>query len=161
MTSNQSTPLALPEASPGRRRRSPRRGEFLFVLLGVGLLAGCGETRSDMFHVTGDVSFAGKPVASGYVLLKPDAKAGNDGLQAYVKLNAGRFDTSDRGKGVTGGAYVATVHGFEAPPESGPPRRLFAPYTLRMSLDREAPDVVIEVPASQGEANLPPPAETT
>lgn len=148
----------------GRAVRSAVDRRVGFALLTVGsivALTGCGQTRSDMFHVTGDVSFDGAPVSAGYMLLRPDAKAGNDGLQAYVEIEEGRFDTAHRGKGVTGGPYVATVHGFDGAAEAGAPRRLFAPYTTNVTIERDTPEVDIEVPSSHGEGRLPPPPETT
>lgn len=127
-----------------------RSGGGALVVASAVLLAGCGygDARPDMFPVTGTISYGGKPVPAGYVMLKPDGSVGNDGLQAYAEISDGRFDTSDRGKGVTGGAYEITVHGFHKPEGKTPPAPLFNPYTRKLDISPETDVIELEVPVS-------------
>jgi len=101
--------------------------------------------------------FNGQPVPAGYILLDPDIQAGNDGLQGYAEIENGHFDTITSSKGVTGGLYVARIHGFETDAE---PKRLFEEFKKRVELTETANVLDIEVPSSvgttTGEPLLPP-----
>ncbi len=89
----------------------------MLLMLGTGLALtamGCGSGERTVHHVSGTVTFDGRPVPAGFVVFDPDVSAGNDGTQGFAKIEDGRFDTARGGRGVTGGAYVVKVHGNAA-----------------------------------------------
>lgn len=134
-----------------------RSGLALISLTAAGCGGGFG--RDDMFPVAGEVTHNGSPVPAGYVLLKPDDTVGQDGTQAYAEIVDGRFDTADRDKGVSGGKYVITVHGFTKQDGGSLPRPLFEPHSEQIVItDRDAM-VTVDVPASRGRSRPLAPVE--
>jgi hypothetical protein len=127
------------------------------VVVALVMQVGCESSRTDEFHLSGRVTFDGAPVPSGYILFNPDLRAGTDGLQGYTEIENGRYDTSVSQKGVSGGHYVAQIHGFVMDPH---PKRLFQPYDQRVELSGSSNTVDFEVPVSAGVMDaqpLPPP----
>lgn len=90
------------------------RGLALAVVLGLSA-AGCGGGASDGgdVHVSGSITFDGKPIPAGKVYFSPDNSKGNSGPSGYADIKDGKFDTSDGGRPTAGGATVVRIEGFD------------------------------------------------
>lgn len=75
------------------------------------VLVGC-ETKADRFDLSGNVTYGGKPVPAGYLVIKPDVAAGNKGPGAAATINDGRYQTR-AGRGTIGGPHIVTIVGFD------------------------------------------------
>jgi hypothetical protein len=128
-------------------RYGPVRRAALSLAAGC-LLAGCiGGNRES--HVTGTVTFDGKPVPAGKVYFTPDASKGRDGPQGYADIKDGAFDTRQGGKNPVSGPMVVRVEGFEKGKEEGLfGKPLFAAYEIRLELPDGPSEQKLEVPAS-------------
>jgi hypothetical protein len=86
-----------------------------FGLLAGALLLGCANNNEQQrFRVSGSVTFDGKPIPYGEVLITPDAAKKNSGAQAIAQIRDGRYDTSTAGgKGYGGGPAIIRVTGFD------------------------------------------------
>lgn len=86
----------------------------VFGLLVLGALSGCGEGEQKRFRVSGKVTFDGKSIPYGDVLITPDGAKKNSGPQGIANIREGKFDTSaSGGKGYGGGPAVIRVTGFD------------------------------------------------
>ena len=80
--------------------RTTTRLMAVFSLAGVLTLAMCGGSESaNTVHVSGTVTFAGKPLPIGMIVFEPDASKGNRGLQGHADIRDGKFDTRVSKKG--------------------------------------------------------------
>jgi hypothetical protein len=121
------------------------------VVAAAVLAAGCGsESGSGEYHVSGSVTFDGRPVPAGKIIFTPDAAAKNSGPQGFADIRDGRFDTSAGGQGVVGGPHEVEIQGFDSTPapDSPPPKPLFNAYTTKTDLPRENAQQDYAVPAS-------------
>lgn len=82
---------------------------FLTVALVVLSLTGCGRREG---HLTGTVTYRGKPVQTGEMLLMPDQNRGNFGPAVMVEIKNGSFRTPSS-RGHWGGPYLATISIFK------------------------------------------------
>jgi hypothetical protein len=82
---------------------------FFFGVLLFVALAGCGGEKA--YHVSGTVTFKGKPVPYGQIVFEPDPSAGNKGQPAYAKIKDGHYDTREGGQRTVGGRHVVMIHG--------------------------------------------------
>lgn len=129
-----------------------RTAWLLIATLTIGpIAAGCGSRRPPRYRVSGQVFFAGRPVAAGSVSFAPDR--GNTGPGAFALIMAGRYETS---LGVAGGPTIVTVTGYDGPrggednPEAGG-RLLFDGWQMSVDLPRSDTTLDIEVPAGGAE----------
>ena len=76
------------------------------VLIG---LVGCGKKEGQL---TGTVTFKGKPVESGEIILTPDESRGNRGPGVMVQIEHGTFSTPMQ-RGHWGGPYLARITCFK------------------------------------------------
>lgn len=88
---------------------------FCLAITAFSLGCGDGREKPQTFHVSGNVTFQGKPVPAGRIDFIPDASAGNSGVAGYAEIANGAYDTSRTGKGTTGGAQVAVISGAVSP----------------------------------------------
>ncbi len=122
----------------------------LVVLAGLiaALRTGCGGDK--VHHLSGTVSFQGKPVPAGHIVFEPDAGAGNSGSPAFAKIKDGRYDTRLEGQGTIGGPHTVQIHGRDGIPRgellNGLP--LFQDYSTTAELPSEEGTLDFEVPAS-------------
>ena len=136
---------------------------FAVLLLGFSSLAlasGCGQVASDgpdRFHVSGSVTFDGRPVPHGTIVFEPDVAAGNQGPQGYATIQDGKFDTRNEGKGVVGGQHKVRLDGLESLGTGASAKVLFENYQQSADLSRESATLEIQVPASA--ASTGPPVE--
>src|SRR5688572_12551212 len=90
------------------RRFAPGLLVCLFLLA----LCGCAQS-SGRFDLSGTVTFKGRPVPAGIIVINPDLSKGNDGPQGFAEIRDGRFDTRARDKGAPSGAVILVIDGFD------------------------------------------------
>lgn len=108
-------------------------------------LAGCGKTDRPL---SGTVTFKGKPVPSGEIMLTPDNSKGNFAPSVLVIIKDGTYETpSDRGH--WGGPYRARVSGYGPDPagREGTGKLLFYNYEVAFDLPEDTATFDIDVPA--------------
>jgi len=117
------------------------------------LLAGCGtEKASNVFSVSGNISYDGKPLPKGNISFAPDASKNNQGPGATAAINNGKYEMMP-GKGISGGPYILTINGYDGVPiasgEGGMDpdgKMLFESYQMSVDLPREDAQHDLEVP---------------
>jgi hypothetical protein len=110
--------------------------------------AGCGRGER-LYHLSGKVTFAGKPVPKGTIVFEPDTSRGNQGSAAFAQIIDGRYDTrSGEGKGTVGGPHLVRILGLDGIPRgelvNGSP--LFPEYTTTADLPRADATLDFDVP---------------
>jgi hypothetical protein len=116
---------------------------------------GCGGAKYSptLFTVSGNVTFHGKPVPTGFVSFEPNAAQGNSGPGCGATIKNGYYET-DTNKGITGGPYLVTVNGADGIPttidgEDAPQgASLFPPYNTKVDFPMEDTTWDIEVPVT-------------
>ena len=123
---------------------------ILCVLAVLLFLSGCSGQSSNRYDLSGTVTFKGKPVPTGLVVINPDLSKGNDGPQGVAEIHDGKFDTRLLEQGAPSGAVVLMIDGFDgiAQGESTSGRPLFTGYKLSLDLPKESSEQKIEVPDS-------------
>lgn len=117
------------------------------------LLAGCGaEKTSDVFSVSGNITYDGKPIPKGNISFAPDASQNNQGPGASAEIKDGKYEMMP-GKGISGGPYVLTINGYDGVPvasgEGGMDpngKVLFESYKMTIDLPHEDTQHDLEVP---------------
>ena len=123
------------------------------LFLAGGLLAaeGCGKAKAQRHHLSGRVTFQGKPVPMGQIVFEPDIRQGNRGPQGYAEILDGQYQTDQHGKGVMMGALTVEISGF--PPADGsagnPDTPLFTPYKTTAQVSKETTTLDFEVPSKR------------
>jgi hypothetical protein len=114
------------------------------------LPAGCGEGTKD-FHVSGLITFQGKPIPKGQIFFDPDLAKKNDGPQGYALIVDGKYDTRSTKRGTVGGAYVIRIAGFDGKPGAELPMGspLFTEYRVERDLPKGDSVQDIDVPAKR------------
>jgi hypothetical protein len=83
------------------------------VVLGLAILFGCSPGER-VYNLSGNVTYAGKPVPVGHIIFEPDSNAGNSGGSGFAKIKDGHYDTSILdGRGVLGGPHVVRIQGLD------------------------------------------------
>lgn len=118
---------------------------FFIVLIGEGC-----SRHPDPVHVSGTVTFRGKPVPKGIVFIHPNQQKGNSGPYGVAMIKNGRFDTSQQGgSGAMPGFVKIAVGGYD---ESGKSEDfsdatpLFNPYQIEAEIHPEPSHIEITVP---------------
>lgn len=132
--------------------RDGRLSSAAMLAISLATLTGCGQRGPERFRVSGNITFADKPVPLGRVIFEPDVNLGNTGPQGFAPIENGRFDTSGpHCKGVIAGPTIVRIDGLataggEDAAASG--TLLFPTYEQRVDLPRA--DVVRDfvVPSS-------------
>jgi hypothetical protein len=112
---------------------------------------GC-NTRPKLYHVSGKVTYNGKPLPAGVIYFDPDVTKKNDAPQGYAMIKDGEYDTAaPGGQGVVGGAYVARIEGFDGKPGAELPlgRPLFTDYQKAIELPRGPAKQDFDVPSKK------------
>lgn len=78
----------------------------------LALAAGCGSEER-VYHVSGTVTYGGKPIPAGVIYFDPDPTKGGTGSQGFATITDGKFNTAIDGIGIRGGAYDVRVMGFD------------------------------------------------
>ncbi|MEW4562813.1 hypothetical protein AB1K70_09820 [Bremerella sp. JC770] len=117
------------------------------------MLTGCGADKpSNVFSVSGNISYDGKPLPKGNITFAPDASKNNQGPGATAAIQNGKYEMMP-GKGISGGPYVLTINGYDGVPvasgEGGMDpdgKMLFESYKISVDLPREDTQHDLEVP---------------
>jgi hypothetical protein len=105
-------------------------------------IVGCGSSGSD---VSGEVTFAGKPVPAGRIYFNPDFSKNNNGPQGFAEIIDGRFDTRAGGHPACGGPTVVLIRGNDGGSDPVP---LFDGYQVALDLPTAASVQEFAVPES-------------
>jgi hypothetical protein len=132
---------------------------LLTIALGLSVEAGCrGPSGPPRYDLSGAVTYGGKPVPAGYLVLAPDTANGNDGPGSQAEIHDGRYQTAP-GQGIVGGRYVVTISGFDGKPielsggmknPQGTP--LFPTYRVEVILPEQVATHDFDVPAVGGKS---------
>jgi hypothetical protein len=80
------------------------------------MASGCGLGERQ-YHLSGAITYQGKPVPAGTIVFEPDATKGNQGAAGYARIKAGRYDTrAEDGKGTVGGPHLVRILGLDGIP---------------------------------------------
>lgn len=80
--------------------------------LGITLF-GC-ERGPALFHMSGRVTYEGKPVPEGTIVFEPDASQGNRGAAGMARILAGAYDTRrPPGRGTIAGPHIVRITGVD------------------------------------------------
>jgi hypothetical protein len=84
------------------------------LIFGAMVAAGCGPRDTRVRHrVSGKITYGGKPVAGGEIIITPDGAKKNTGAQGIATIKDGTYDTQgSRAPGVGGGPMSAMVMGL-------------------------------------------------
>ena len=124
------------------------------LVLFVAPLIGCSKsTGPNRVHVSGDISWKGTPVPSGYVTFTPDVKKGTSGPQGLAWIKDGKFDTrTEKGRPVVRGSQIASIYGYDGanPSEVHPwGSQLFSQHQQEVTIgDQESVEVTFTIPDS-------------
>lgn len=120
------------------------------------LVWGAGCNRGDaptLYHVSGSVSFNGRPVPAGQITFEP--AAGASGPAGVAVIKEGKYDTKVEGQGTVGGPHTAIIQGFDgqADPANELPlgKPLFVDYRAPLELEKSEGTQNLEVPAIAAE----------
>lgn len=125
-------------------------GGWLLAVGSLLVLVGCdGSDGPPRYHLSGTITYAGKPVPAGSVSFIPDASKGNQGPGGLARIKDGHFDTSE-GTGHVGGPHVVAITGMDgvAQPELPRGTPLFPRYKLTMDLPKEDSTHDFDVPTA-------------
>ncbi len=128
---------------------------FVCFATGIGLLitTGCGgKTDPRKYPIWGTVTYQGKPVPAGTVMLEPDVAKGNSGPAVALKIRNGKYDSRREGLGHIGGPHKVRITGLSGEasgdeffPEGTP---LFPEWQTSVDLPKGPSEQNFEVPAT-------------
>lgn len=81
------------------------------LLLGFGLLAGCGSSGPKKYTASGKITFDKQPIPSGTIYFTPDTAKKNMGPQGKAEIKNGEYRTDDK-FGFGAGPTVVEVIGM-------------------------------------------------
>jgi hypothetical protein len=104
--------------------------------------------RVDHWHLSGSVTYDGKPVSDGLVTMSPlDARKGG----GFAKIVNGIYDTRSSGRPHTGGPHRVTITAYRGLKNSdnldSDVLLLFPPYSVESELPNRADRMNFDVPA--------------
>ncbi len=113
------------------------------------LPTGC-SSGHELYPVQGTVNFKGAPVPAGMVWFDPDPTSGSTAPQGFAYIKDGKFDSTNRGRGVAGGTYHVRVEGFDGKPGNELPlgKPLFTSFVQKTDFPKAKSEISLEVPAS-------------
>ncbi|QDU73537.1 hypothetical protein Pan97_05120 [Bremerella volcania] len=108
--------------------------------------AGCNYGDSTV-HLTGHVTYDGKPVPRGTITFSPDTKQGNAGHGSKAIIQDGTYTTRES-FGLVGGPHVVRIEGFNgiAHGDNLDGQILFKPHEESYDLPMESGEYDFEVP---------------
>jgi hypothetical protein len=117
---------------------------------GCVFVSGCGQSGPAMHHISGSITFDGKPIESGRIDFLPDPEKKNDGPQGFAFIKSGKYDTRNEGQGHAGGPIIVRIEGFDGKTDN--PKwfgnRIFAAYDIPADLPKKDSEQSFDVPAS-------------
>ena len=131
-----------------------RRGVFLrcgamVLALAVSVcLAGCGSGGPPRYNLSGNVTWGGKPIPAGTVMLIPDGMAGNSGPAASLNIENGSVDSRSQDTGHVGGPHIVRITALDGVVSDEFPSGLpmFPDYEMQVDLPKEDSTQDFEVP---------------
>jgi hypothetical protein len=139
------------------------------ILAAMGLfvfaLTGCGSDEPPLYHLSGTVTFDGKPIPQGQIYFEPDGSKGNSGAAGFAVIEDGKFDTSaEGGKGHVSGPMTVRIEGQDPAATvvqdpnvtSGEEivKPLFPPYETTADLPKEDSTQEFAVPAEAAKVKV-------
>lgn len=126
------------------------RPVVLVVLLACTAILGGGCRQADRWHLSGRVTYGGKPVQEGHIsfdTLTPGPGRGG----AFAKILKGTFDTRAAGRHHCGGPHRVTIAGYKGLKDPNNPDSpvvlLFPAYQVEADLPMKASTMDFDVPA--------------
>ena len=117
------------------------------------LFSGC-SSEPKLSHISGKVSFKGKPVPAGYVTFTPDVGKGTNGQVVGFQIKDGNYDSiRNTPPGIAPGSYKLSIAGFDGVviPFFGQGKQIFNPINDECVVSEGVSTKDIEVPNSAGE----------
>jgi len=120
-----------------------RRALLAAVLVGF---TGCADDKLE--DVTGTVTHDGAPVPAGVVWFDPDPNHPGNPPQGYAYIKDGKFNSTEKGRGVKPGAYLIRVEAFDGKPGNELPlgKPLFTDYEEKRDLPAGKVDMELKIP---------------
>ncbi|EAQ80816.1 hypothetical protein DSM3645_12386 [Blastopirellula marina DSM 3645] len=111
------------------------------------ILAGCRKDDSTV-HLTGSVTYDGRPVPCGNIWFIPDHKQGNSGHGSMALIRDGKYDTQS-GLGVVGGAHLVRIEAFDGVVhgDNADGKLITKPYEQSFELPMTSGTLDFEIPA--------------
>lgn len=130
---------------------SSRGSAVAGLVLGLVILAGCGESGEKLHQVSGTVTYDGKPIPKGLIFFDPDASKGTGGMQGFANILDGKYNTAVEGQGIRGGTYEVRVNGFDGKQANDAPfgQGLFPEYRGAKELPKEDSTYDLDVPKTR------------
>lgn len=134
----------------------PHLPSMIVLLLLTLPLCGCGgKAPANVVHVSGTITYQGKPIPVGTIIFEPDPAKGNKGPQGFAYIKDGKFDTrvSRDGKEAAIGAQIVRITGGDGVnPDTFTPlgNLLFDnEYTVNMELSKEQTPLQLDLPSKK------------
>jgi hypothetical protein len=125
--------------------RACMRVTWIVWAFGLVVMAACSQEEK-MHRVSGNVTFAGKPIPKGLIFFDPQV----DGPQGFANIENGKYDTAipGKGRGIRGGAYNIRVGGFTGIEKNEAPfgDALFPEYNSTKDLPKADSTYDVDVP---------------
>lgn len=120
----------------------PRKLAVVALIVALGIL-GCGPQEEKLYHVSGTVTYGGKPVPKGRISFDPTT----EGPMGFATIEDGKYDTA-KGNGVRGGKYSIRVNAFNGIPGPDLPfgQSLFNEYTGATELPAKDSTFDLDIP---------------
>lgn len=143
---------AMKFCSESNRRKLGACVWMLVAACTGGMLAGCSvDSLEPRYQVSGKVTYAGKPLASGLVKVLPDVANGGIGPGSYAPVKDGIYRTEE---GVCAGPKIIKICGFDGVPvevvKDGQTvmeqARLFDEYPMQAEVHDEDTVIDFDVP---------------
>src|SRR5262245_32799719 len=120
----------------------------------AGLLAfllGCGPSGPKLHEISGQVTYAGRPVKAGIIRFEPAGETMDPRTAPETFIRDGRYELP-REKGVAGGSYKVYINAFDGipGPESPHGTPLFrSTYAVKVDLPTEPTTKNIDIPSQK------------
>jgi hypothetical protein len=112
------------------------------------LVVGCGPSEPPTFHISGTVTYAGKPIPRGSISFDPDSRKGTLGKMGVADITNGKFDTKLGGHGLCGGTYNIRISGYDGKEGMELPfgNAMFPEYAVQKEIPKAESTLEIDVP---------------
>lgn len=124
-------------------------GATSFLIVAFAMV-GCDRAPDNIVHVTGTVTFEGKPLPLGLIIFEPNPAKGGRGPQGHAEIKDGRFDTKVSKKGAAIGPQVVRITGGDGVnPEPFTPfgKSLFEEHTFHVDLVKDQTPLQLDIPS--------------
>jgi hypothetical protein len=121
------------------------------VLVTLAFVGGCGRRGGPpRYPVSGSVTYAGSPLASGRISFEPDTSQANQGPGGYGDIVNGSYETY-RTMGAVGGPHRVVIEGYagDTPEQRQKRRPLFPPFITTVDLPTGKAEIDFDVPAAR------------